>query len=112
MLTSLLIGRYLTQVSYYDAWSILSNTRQSLPNIESSNIKSGIISISYLRTYLTITGDREDDITIAHIFILFMMGYLWFQTANDTIPLEYLAAVADLDETAEYDRGSTILVSL
>ncbi|KAF6157839.1 hypothetical protein GIB67_003739 [Kingdonia uniflora] len=62
--------------------------------------------------YLTIAADREDDITIAHAFILFMMGYLWFQTANDTLPLGYLAAVADLDEAAQYDWGYAILASL
>ncbi|KAF6151231.1 hypothetical protein GIB67_002930, partial [Kingdonia uniflora] len=56
--------------------------------------------------------DREDDITIAHTFILFMMGHLWFQTANDTVPLRYLVVVADLDEVVEYDWGSTILASI
>ncbi|KAF6140836.1 hypothetical protein GIB67_042249 [Kingdonia uniflora] len=40
------------------------------------------------------------------------MGHLWFQTANDTIPLGYLATVADLDEAAQYDWGSAILASL
>ncbi|KAF6167837.1 hypothetical protein GIB67_027615 [Kingdonia uniflora] len=78
MLTSLSIGRYPIQVSYDDTWSILSNARQLLPNIESSNIKSGNVNISHLRTYLTITGDWENDITIAHAFIIFMMGHLWF----------------------------------
>ncbi|KAF6154669.1 hypothetical protein GIB67_000553 [Kingdonia uniflora] len=65
MLTSLLISRYPTQVPYDDAWSILSNARQLLLNIDSSNIKSGNVSISHLKTYLTIEADREDDITIA-----------------------------------------------
>ncbi|KAF6175666.1 hypothetical protein GIB67_022668 [Kingdonia uniflora] len=55
MLTSLLIGRYPTQVPYNNAWSILSNARQLLPNIESNNIKSGNINILHLRMYLTIT---------------------------------------------------------
>ncbi|KAF6155772.1 hypothetical protein GIB67_007419 [Kingdonia uniflora] len=55
---------------------------------------------------------REDDITIARAFILFMMGHLWFQTANDTVPLGYLAAVNDLDLAAQYDWGSAILASL
>ncbi|KAF6152698.1 hypothetical protein GIB67_021358 [Kingdonia uniflora] len=54
----------------------------------------------------------QDDITIAHVFILFMMGHLWFQTANNTVPLGYLAAVADLDSAAQYDWGSAILASL
>ncbi|KAF6166430.1 hypothetical protein GIB67_034981 [Kingdonia uniflora] len=112
MLTSLSIGRYPTQVPYDDAWSILSNARQLLPNIESNNIKSGNVSISHLRTYLTIAVDREDDITIVRAFILFMMRYLWFQTANDIVPLGYLAGVADLDEAAQYDWGSAILASL
>ncbi|KAF6160330.1 hypothetical protein GIB67_019099 [Kingdonia uniflora] len=31
---------------------------------------------------------------------------------NDTVPLGYLAAVADLNEAAQYDWGSTILASL
>ncbi|KAF6137702.1 hypothetical protein GIB67_023636 [Kingdonia uniflora] len=62
--------------------------------------------------YLTIAADRDDDITIACAFILFMMGYLWFQTANDTLPLGYLAAVVDLDEAAQYEWGSAILASL
>ncbi|KAF6177115.1 hypothetical protein GIB67_005103 [Kingdonia uniflora] len=62
--------------------------------------------------YLTITDDREDDITIVRAFILFMMRYLWFQTANVTVPLEYLAVVADLDETGEYDWGYAIRASL
>ncbi|KAF6165891.1 hypothetical protein GIB67_012788 [Kingdonia uniflora] len=39
MLTSLSIGRYPTQVPYDDAWSILSNARQLLLNINSSHIK-------------------------------------------------------------------------
>ncbi|KAF6161835.1 hypothetical protein GIB67_023780 [Kingdonia uniflora] len=113
MLTSLSIGRYLTQVSYDNAWSVLSNARQLFPNIESSNIKSGNIGNSYLRTYLTITGDWEDNISIAHsFFILFIMGYLWLQAASDTVPLGYLAVVANLNEAAEYDWGSAIFASL
>ncbi|KAF6168646.1 hypothetical protein GIB67_005258 [Kingdonia uniflora] len=112
MLTSLSISRYPTQVSYDDTWSILSNVRQLLPNIESSNIKSGNINISHLRTYLTIAADRDDDIAIIRAFILFMMGHLWFQTANDTIMLRYLAAVANLGEAAQYDWGFAILTSL
>ncbi|KAF6159591.1 hypothetical protein GIB67_008020 [Kingdonia uniflora] len=58
------------------------------------------------------TADREDDITIARAFIFFMMGHLWFQTANDTVPLGYLAVVADLDEAAQYGWGYAILASL
>ncbi|KAF6159060.1 hypothetical protein GIB67_032677 [Kingdonia uniflora] len=112
MLTSLSISRYSIQVPYDDAWSILSNARQLLPNIDSIHIKSGNSSISHLRTYLTMAADREDDITIARAFILFMMGYLWFQMANDTVPLEYLAVVTNLDEAAQYDWGSAILASL
>ncbi|KAF6171571.1 hypothetical protein GIB67_018095 [Kingdonia uniflora] len=112
MLTSLSIGRYPTQVPYDDTWSILSNARQLLPNIDFSHIKSENVSIAHLRTYLTVAADRENDITIAHDFILFMMGHLWFQTANDTVPLEYLAVVNDLDSAAQYDWGSAILASL
>ncbi|KAF6136648.1 hypothetical protein GIB67_016104 [Kingdonia uniflora] len=82
------------------------------PNIDSSHIKSGNVSIAHLKTYLTVAADREDDITSARTFILFMMGHLWFQTANDTVPLGYLAAVNDLDSAAQYDWGSTILASL
>ncbi|KAF6138584.1 hypothetical protein GIB67_032478, partial [Kingdonia uniflora] len=62
--------------------------------------------------YLTVPDDREGDITITHAFILFMMGHLWFQTANDTISLRFLAAMADLDSVAQYDWGSAILASL
>ncbi|KAF6150327.1 hypothetical protein GIB67_034026 [Kingdonia uniflora] len=102
----------LPAVPYDGTWSILSNPRQLLPNIDSSHIKSGNVSIAYLRTYLTVEADREDDITIARAFILFMMGHLWFQTANDTVPLGYLAAVNDLDSAAQYDWGSAILASL
>ncbi|KAF6143823.1 hypothetical protein GIB67_016744 [Kingdonia uniflora] len=40
------------------------------------------------------------------------MGHLWFQTANDTVPLGYLAAVNDLDSAAQYDWGTAILASL
>ncbi|KAF6151924.1 hypothetical protein GIB67_010498 [Kingdonia uniflora] len=112
MLTSLSIGRYPTQVPYDDTWSILSNAKQFLPNIDFSHIKSGNVSIAHLRTYLTIADDREDDITIAHTFILFMMGHLWFQTAKDTVPLGYPAVVNDLDSAAQYDWSSAILVSL
>ncbi|KAF6175424.1 hypothetical protein GIB67_036515 [Kingdonia uniflora] len=112
MLTSLSIGRYSTQVTYDNTWFILSNARQLLPSIDSSHIKSGNVSISNLRMYLTITADREDNITIARAFILFMMGHLWFQTANDTVPLGYLVAVDDLDSAAQYDWGSAILDSL
>ncbi|KAF6140162.1 hypothetical protein GIB67_028968 [Kingdonia uniflora] len=81
MLTSLSIGRYLTKVPYEDTWFILSNARQLLPNIDSSHIKSGNIIIAHLRTYLTVAADREDDITIACVFILFMMGHLSLDTA-------------------------------
>ncbi|KAF6141297.1 hypothetical protein GIB67_024381 [Kingdonia uniflora] len=102
----------LLTVPYDDTWSILSNARQFLPNIDSSHIKSGNARIAHLRTYLTFEANREDDITIAHVFILFMMGHLWFQTAKDPIPLGYLAAVNDLDSTAQYDWGSAILASL
>ncbi|KAF6141675.1 hypothetical protein GIB67_001227 [Kingdonia uniflora] len=112
MLTSLSIGRYPTQVPYDDTWSILSNARQLLPNIDSSHIKSGNVSIAHLRTYLTVKANRDDDITIACAFILFMMGHLWFQTANDTVPLGYLTAVNDLDSAAQYDWGSAIFASL
>ncbi|KAF6157737.1 hypothetical protein GIB67_037310 [Kingdonia uniflora] len=102
----------MTQVPYDDTWSILSNARQLLPNIDSSHIKSGNINISHLRAYLTFIDDRENDITIARTFILFMMGHLWFQTANDTVPLGYLTAETDLDSTTQYDWGSAILASL
>ncbi|KAF6163327.1 hypothetical protein GIB67_025191 [Kingdonia uniflora] len=112
MLTSLSIGRYPTQVSYDNTWSILSNARQLLSNIDSSHIKSGNVSISYLRMYLTVADDREDDITIARVFIIFMMRNLWFQTANDTVSLGYLAVVADLDSAAQYDWGYAILAFL
>ncbi|KAF6140134.1 hypothetical protein GIB67_028940 [Kingdonia uniflora] len=112
MLTSLSIGRYPTQVPYGDTWSIISNARQLLPNIDSNHIKSWSVSIVHLRTYLTVVADREDDITIARTFILFMMGHLWFQTANDTVPLGYLAAVNDLDSAAQYDWGYAILAPL
>ncbi|KAF6155868.1 hypothetical protein GIB67_039199 [Kingdonia uniflora] len=37
---------------------------------------------------------------------------MWFQTANDTVPLGYLAAVNDLDSAAQYDWGSSILASM
>ncbi|KAF6170049.1 hypothetical protein GIB67_042854 [Kingdonia uniflora] len=104
-------GKELT-VPYDGAWSILSNARQLLPNIDSSHIKSGNVSIAHLKTYLTIEIHREDDITIARAFILFIMGHLWFQTANNTVPLGYLATVNDLDLAAQYDWGSTILASL
>ncbi|KAF6165190.1 hypothetical protein GIB67_000774 [Kingdonia uniflora] len=57
-------------------------------------------------------ADREDDITIVRAFTLFMMGYLWFQMANDTVPLGYLVAVANLDEAVEYEWSSIILTSL
>ncbi|KAF6159037.1 hypothetical protein GIB67_022192 [Kingdonia uniflora] len=112
ILTSLSIGRYPTQVPYDDAWSILSNARQLLLNIDFSHINSGNVSIVHLKTYLTIEIHQEDDITIARTFILFMMGHLWFQTTNDTVPLGYLAAVNDLDLAAQYDWGSAILASL
>ncbi|KAF6174984.1 hypothetical protein GIB67_026472 [Kingdonia uniflora] len=112
MLTSLSIGRYPTQVTYDDTWSILSNARQLLPNIDFSHINSGNVSIPHLRTYLTAAADREYDISIAHTFILFMIGHLWFQTANDTVSLKYLAVVNDLDSAAQYDWGSAILASL
>ncbi|KAF6159771.1 hypothetical protein GIB67_030029 [Kingdonia uniflora] len=112
ILISLSISRYSTQVPYDDAWNVLSNARQLLPNIDFSHIKSGNVNISHLRMYLTIAADRDDDITIARTFILFMLGHLWFQTANDTVPLGYLTAVADLDEAAQYDWGFAILTSL
>ncbi|KAF6151591.1 hypothetical protein GIB67_021777 [Kingdonia uniflora] len=79
---------------------------------ERCHIKSGNVSIAHLRIYLTIAADREDDITIGHTFIFFMMGHLWFQTANDTILLGYLAVVNDLDSAAKYDWGSAIIASL
>ncbi|KAF6154320.1 hypothetical protein GIB67_026776 [Kingdonia uniflora] len=112
MVTSLSIDRYPTQVPYDDAWSILSNARQLLPNIDSNHIKSGNVRIAHLKTYLTVEIHREDDITIARAFILFMMGHLWFQTANDTIPLGYLAVVNDMDLVVQYDWGPAILASL
>ncbi|KAF6134836.1 hypothetical protein GIB67_002237 [Kingdonia uniflora] len=63
---------------------------------ERCHIKSGNVSILHLRTYLTVADDRKDDITIVRAFILFMMGHLKFQMANDTVPLGYLTAVANL----------------
>ncbi|KAF6146576.1 hypothetical protein GIB67_008862 [Kingdonia uniflora] len=70
------------------------------------------LPIAHLRTYLIVIDDRSNDSMVAHAFILFMMEYLWFQTANDTVPLGYLGAVADSDETPLYEWGSTILASL
>ncbi|KAF6144000.1 hypothetical protein GIB67_017608 [Kingdonia uniflora] len=102
----------LPAVSYDDTWSILFNARQLLPNIDFNHIKSENVSIAHLKTYLTVKANREDDITIARTFILFMMGHLWFQTANDTVPLRYLAPVNDLDSAAQYDWGSAILASI
>ncbi|KAF6142258.1 hypothetical protein GIB67_012107 [Kingdonia uniflora] len=80
--------------------------------IKRCHIKSGNVSIAHLRTYLTVAADLEDDITIAHVFIFFMIGHLWFQTANDTVPLEYLATVNNLDSATQYDWGSAIIASL
>ncbi|KAF6170535.1 hypothetical protein GIB67_031943 [Kingdonia uniflora] len=90
----------------------VTRSRQLLSNIDFSHIKSLNVSIAHLRTYLTVAADREDDIIIARAFILFMMRYLWFQTANDTVPLGYLAAVADLDSAAQYDWGFVIIAFL
>ncbi|KAF6146528.1 hypothetical protein GIB67_008814 [Kingdonia uniflora] len=90
---------------------VIPPVRDAVVNIF-SHIKSGNVSITHLRTYLTVAADREEDITIALVFILFMMGHLWFQTANDTVPLGYLAAVNDLDSATQYDWGSAILASL
>ncbi|KAF6138308.1 hypothetical protein GIB67_001458 [Kingdonia uniflora] len=112
MLISLPIGRYPTQVPYDNAWSVFQSARQLFPNIDSSHIKSGNINISHLMAYLTIANDRMDDITITHAFILFMMGHLWFQMANDTVPHGYLTVVADLDSAAQYDWGYAILASM
>ncbi|KAF6138006.1 hypothetical protein GIB67_041879 [Kingdonia uniflora] len=67
---------------------------------------------AHLKTYLTVEIHREGDIIIARAFILFMMGHLWFQTDNNTVPLGYLATVNDLDLAAQYDWGSAILASL
>ncbi|KAF6159680.1 hypothetical protein GIB67_029938 [Kingdonia uniflora] len=47
---------------------------------------------------------------VTHIY--YSGNELTFQMANDTVPLEYLAAVADLDKAAQYDWGSAILASL
>ncbi|KAF6170905.1 hypothetical protein GIB67_014722 [Kingdonia uniflora] len=80
-----------------------SVTRSRSGRKKSSHIKSGNVSIAHLKTYLTVEIHREDDITIARAFILFMMGHLQFQTANDTVPLGYLAAVNDLDLAAQFD---------
>ncbi|KAF6172803.1 hypothetical protein GIB67_034655 [Kingdonia uniflora] len=104
-------GKELT-VPYDGTWSILSNARQLLPKIDYSHINSGNVIIVHLRTYLTVADDQEDDITIAHDFIFFMMGHLWFQTAKDTVSLGYLVAVNDLDSAAQYNWGSAILASL
>ncbi|KAF6137165.1 hypothetical protein GIB67_030929 [Kingdonia uniflora] len=95
MLTSLSIGRYLTQVPYDDTWSILFNARQLLPNIDSSHIKCENVSIAHLRTYLTVAVDREDDITIVRAFIFFMIGHLWLQMANDTHGLDTAVTTGD-----------------
>ncbi|KAF6138471.1 hypothetical protein GIB67_022505 [Kingdonia uniflora] len=86
--------------------------RQLLPNIDSSHIKSGNVSIAHLKTYLTVEIHWEDDITIARAFILFMIGHLWFQTANDTVPLGYPTAMNDLDLAAQYDWDFAILASM
>ncbi|KAF6135923.1 hypothetical protein GIB67_006815 [Kingdonia uniflora] len=108
-----IFGVFLLEiVPYDDTWSILSNARQLLHNIDSSHIKSGNVSIAHLRTYLTIEADWEENITIARAFILFMIGHLWFQTANDTVAPGYLATMNDLDSAAQYDWGSAILASL
>ncbi|KAF6148470.1 hypothetical protein GIB67_038825 [Kingdonia uniflora] len=102
-----------TFTTVFKVWKdIATLPAQLLPNIDSNHIKSGKVSIAHLKTYLTVKIYREDDITIAPAFILFMMGHLWFQTASDTVPLGYLAAVNDLDLATQYDWGSAILASL
>ncbi|KAF6150867.1 hypothetical protein GIB67_020950 [Kingdonia uniflora] len=85
--------------------------KRSVPN-KRSHIKCENVNIAHLRTYLTVAADRDDDITIARAFILFIVGHLWFQTANDTVPLGYLGPVNDLDSAAQYDWGSANLASL
>ncbi|KAF6172979.1 hypothetical protein GIB67_006355 [Kingdonia uniflora] len=74
----------LPAVSYDGTWSVLSNARQLLPNIDSSHIKSGNVSIAHLRTYLTVEANREDDITIARVFILFVTGHLRYHIDHRT----------------------------
>ncbi|KAF6171612.1 hypothetical protein GIB67_036217 [Kingdonia uniflora] len=81
-----------------------------IPKLESS--KEDMWSTLQIHVLKKRPHDREDDITNACAFILFMMGHLWFQMANDTVPLRYLAAAADLDSAAQYDRGSAIFTSL
>ncbi|KAF6165621.1 hypothetical protein GIB67_002443 [Kingdonia uniflora] len=83
-----------------------------LPNIDFSHIKSGNVSISHLRTYLTIAVDREDDITIFSCFYPLHDGTFVVPNGKHTVPLGYLTTVADLDEVAQYDWGSAILASL
>ncbi|KAF6170909.1 hypothetical protein GIB67_014726 [Kingdonia uniflora] len=112
MLTSLPIGKYPTQLSYDDRQSVISEAMKLLPRITSNNTKSGNVIIAYLKKYLTVTDDRSNDSTVARAFILFMMRHLWFQTANNTIPLRYLEAMADLGEAPSYDWGFSILASL
>ncbi|KAF6166722.1 hypothetical protein GIB67_005598 [Kingdonia uniflora] len=104
-------GRKKKRVEFKDVQP-QSKPNPTQENFPRSHIKSENVSIAHMRMFLTVTADREDAITIARAFILFMMGHLWFQTANDTVPLEYLAAVADLDSAAQYDWGSSILDSL
>ncbi|KAF6157223.1 hypothetical protein GIB67_041684 [Kingdonia uniflora] len=108
---------YQTQPKITSRGGVLPNSQtESVTSItrerNSRHIKSGNVSIAHLRMYLTVEANRKDDITIARAFILFMIGHLWFQTANDTFSLGYLAAVNDLDSAAQYDWGYAILASL
>ncbi|KAF6134339.1 hypothetical protein GIB67_005731 [Kingdonia uniflora] len=65
----------------------------------------------------TILPVRDAVVNIFGQFMDIRMGnsdnwLIQFQTTNDTVPLGYLAAVADLDSAAQYDWGSAILASL
>ncbi|KAF6143190.1 hypothetical protein GIB67_035604 [Kingdonia uniflora] len=111
------LNLYQTQPKKTSRGGVLPNSQtESVTSItrerNSHHIKSGNVSIAHLKTYLTVAANREDDITIARAFILFMMGHLWFQAANNTVPLGYLTAVADFDSVAQYDWGFSILASL
>ncbi|KAF6157000.1 hypothetical protein GIB67_039761 [Kingdonia uniflora] len=110
-------GTFTTVFKVWKDIVTLPAVRDAMVNIfgqfmDIRHIKNGNVSIAHLRTYLTVEADREDDITIARAFILFMMGHLGFQTANDTVLLGYLATLNDLDSAAQYDRGSAIFASM
>ncbi|KAF6156891.1 hypothetical protein GIB67_000431, partial [Kingdonia uniflora] len=114
-------GRKKKWVEFEDVQpqSIPNPTQENFPRRYITQLPDRVSHIYYMGKELTNRDSMRVHGTFTTVFkvwkdiaIIPALRNVVFQTANDTLPLRYLAVVNDLDSAAQYDWGSTILASL